>query len=309
MRNLIHKYSLRIPQRREVVAVWLVTVCLSASHVSIGGEAANSACQPTDSPQRIIASETLDVLSLNIAHGRGRSLNQMLVTRQRHRENLSDIAALLARTDAHVIALQEADAESLWSGGFDHVQFLVDATGYNCFIHGHHADTWLFTFGAALMSRTPISDADSHTFRPSWPTTMKGFVRGTVYWQNGGDAEPAQPVTIISVHLDFSRRKVREAQIAEMVEALSSVSTPVVILGDFNADWNADDSPVREVAGEFGLRPYTPTEGKLGTYGKAKRLDWILISKELQFVKYEVVPGLVSDHLALLAKIGWAGED
>jgi len=284
-------------------------VCLPAANVSLGEEAANGDCQPADAPKQIIASETLDVLSLNIAHGRGRSLNQMLVTRQGHRDNLKDIAALFARTGAHVIALQEADAESLWSGGFDHVRFLVDATGYNCFIHGHHADTWLFTFGAALMSKSPISDADSHTFQPSWPTTTKGFVRGRVYWQNGGDAEPMQPVTIISVHLDFSRRKVREAQIAEMVEALSGVSTPVVILGDFNADWNADDSPVREVASEFGLRTYTPAAAKLGTYGKAKRLDWILISEELQFIEYAVVPGLVSDHLALLAKIGWADED
>jgi endonuclease/exonuclease/phosphatase family metal-dependent hydrolase len=156
------------------------------------------------------------------------------------------------------------------------------------------------------MSRFPLNDAASHTFRPSPPTTTKGFVRGTVYWQNGDDEAPPRPVTLISVHLDFSRRKVREAQIAEMVEALTGVSTPVIILGDFNADWTADDSPVREVADEFGLRAFTPTEEKLGTYGKAKRLDWILISEELRFVEYAVVPGLVSDHLALLAKIGWA---
>lgn len=284
----------------------LAAACLPSVNEAEGVEPGNIACLPAEKSEQVIASETLDVLTLNLAHGRGRAMNQMLVTGDRHRSNLEDVAALLMRTGAHVIALQEADAASLWSGGFDHVAFLAAATDYKCFIHGHHADTWLFTFGAALMSRLPISDTGSHTFRRSPPTTTKGFVRGTVYWQNGEAAASVRPVTLISVHLDFSRRKVREAQIAEMTEALNGLSTPVIILGDFNADWTADDSPVREVAGEFGLRAFTPTEEKLGTYGKAKRLDWILISEELRFIEYAVVPGLVSDHLALLAKIGWA---
>ena len=284
----------------------LAAACLPGGNEAEAVEPGNTACLPAEISEQIIVSETLDVLSLNVAHGRGRAMNQMLVTGNRHRRNLEDVAALLMRAEAHVIAIQEADAASLWSGGFDHVKFLAAATDYKCFIHGHHADTWLFTFGSALMSRFPLSETASHTFRPSPPTTTKGFVRGTVYWQNGDGSAPPRPVTLISVHLDFSRRKVRDAQIAEMVDELSGLSTPVIILGDFNADWIADDSSVREVADELGLRAFTPTEEKLGTYGKAKRLDWILISEELQFIDYAVVPGLVSDHLALLAKIGWA---
>jgi len=277
------------------LAILLAGVCLPGVNEAAGVEPGNAACLPAEKSEQVIASETLDVLSLNVAHGRGRAMNQMLVTSERHRSNLEDVAALLMRTGAHVIALQEADAPSLWSGGFDHVDFLASATDYKCFIHG-------------LMSRFPISEMASHTFSPSPPTTTKGFVRGTVYWQNDDGEAPPRPVTLISVHLDFSRRKVREAQIAEMVEALNGLSTPVIILGDFNADWAADDSPVREVAGEFGLRTFTPAADKLGTYGKAKRLDWILISEELRFIEYAVVPGLVSDHLALLAKIGWAAD-
>lgn len=272
-----------------------------------GAEPGTTGCEPADSPHRIIVSDTLDVLTLNVGHGRGTAWNQMLVTRDRHQRNLEAVSALLIRARAHVVALQEADASSLWSGRFDHVGFLAAATDYTCSIHGHHADTWLFTFGAALMSGFLMSDTGSHVFESSPPTTTKGFVRATVQWQSGDDAT-ARTITLISVHLDFSRRKVREAQIAEMVDALTGVSTPLIILGDFNADWTADDSPVREVAREFRLRAFMPTAEELGTYKSTKRLDWILISEELEFVDYAVLPDVVSDHFALVAKIGWAAD-
>ena len=34
-----------------------------------------------------------------------------------------------------------------------------------------------------------------------------------------------------------------------------------------------------------------------------KRLDWILISEELEFVSYQVLPDIVSDHLPLIVEI------
>jgi hypothetical protein len=42
----------------------------------------------------------------------------------------------------------------------------------------------------------------------------------------------------------------------------------------------------------------------LSTYGdKGARLDWILISPDLQFSKYVVVPDVISDHYAVAAEI------
>jgi len=232
----------------------------------------------------------------------------MLVTGKKTRRNLEDIADLLVRVDAHVIGLQEADAPSGWSGGFDHVEFLAEAAGYPCFEHGHHADSWLYTFGSALLSRFTLTNAESHSFKPSPPTTTKGFVRADVQW-NAGTETSAGPVTVISVHLDFSRRKVREAQIAEMKEALAGVETPFVILGDFNADWQTAESIVRGLAEEYDLRAFDPLADGLGTYKKRRRFDWILLSKQLDFVTYEVLPDIVSDHLAIVAEIAWATDD
>ena len=59
---------------------------------------------------------------------------------------------------------------------------------------------------------------------------------------------------------------------------------------------------------KFSLQAFSPTTEELGTYKTTRRLDWILISEELRFVEYTVLPDLVSDHLASVAKIGWAIE-
>ena len=256
----------------------------------------------------VINSKTLDLLTLNVAHGRGTALNQMLVSASQHRQNLDVIAAILRDSGTYIVALQEADAPSLWSGKFNHVDYLTEASGFPFSVHGYHADSWPYTYGAALQSRFKLSHTESHRFSPSWPTASKGFVRASILWRNGETASQ-ESVTLVSVHLDFSRENVREAQIHEMINDLEALDTPLIIMGDFNADWSVDDSPVRVLARALGLQVYRPATQDLGTYKGSERLDWILISEELRFVEYTVLPDIVSDHLAVMARIGWEKED
>jgi endonuclease/exonuclease/phosphatase family metal-dependent hydrolase len=259
----------------------------------------------SDLSSAILESDTLELLTLNVAHGRGTALNQILVSAAQHRENLEEIASILLASDAQVVALQEADAPSLWSGKFDHVEYLAETTGYRFSAHGYHATAWPFTYGAALMTKSRMNDTRSHRFRPTWPTATKGYVRGTINWRNGEEEDSVRPVTLVSVHLDFSREEVRKAQIEELVDDLSEMTTPLIIMGDFNADWSSDNSPVRQLANAIGLRAFRPTTQEFSTYKDIKRLDWILISDELKFIDYAVLPNIVSDHLAVVAKIGW----
>lgn len=259
-----------------------------------------------DLPRAVVESVSMDLLSLNVAHGRGTALNQLLVSGNGHRDNLDRIAEILLRSEADVVALQEADAPSLWSGDFDHVAYLSQATDYKAFVHGYHARAWPYTYGAALMSRYRVENMHSHQFIPSWPTANKGFVRGQLHWTRSGD--PAV-VTLVSVHLDFSREAVRQAQVRELIEDLAPLQRPLVVMGDFNADWSNPDSPTRVLARELELHAYNPGADDLGTYKGDRRLDWILISRELDFVEYTVLPEIVSDHLAVKASITWRTED
>jgi endonuclease/exonuclease/phosphatase family metal-dependent hydrolase len=250
---------------------------------------------------------SLRFVSLNVAHGRKDGLNQLLQRSSRIRGNLRQVSDLLRRVDADVVALQEADGPSRWSGSFDHVAWLSGQAGYAWQASSAQAQSWMYSYGTAILSRWPLSDSYAHTFRPSPPTPDKGFQMVRLDWPPGGATGKATGIDVVSVHLDFSRARVRQRQIAELIEVLGRRSAPVVVLGDFNSEWKSKDEVVRKLAERLGLLAYQPESDDLVTYpSAARRLDWILISRELEFRAYGVLPDIVSDHLAVVAEVGVA---
>jgi endonuclease/exonuclease/phosphatase family metal-dependent hydrolase len=252
----------------------------------------------------VLESEFLRVVTLNIAHGRKDARNQVFLKGETIRDNLLEVAGLMDQAEADVIALQEADAGSKWSGKFNHVELLAENSANSCVVHGIHASNRIYNFGTALLSRHAFQGAFTHTFKPSKPTTTKGFSVGALDWNPGGALAVPKRVKFVSVHLDFSRRSVRRSQIAEMVSVLGQIEGPMILLGDFNTDWQTEDSSLKYLADTLGLAVYKPHAEGLSTYGeKGARLDWILISPELEFSIYYVKPDVVSDHYAVAADI------
>ena len=133
----------------------------------------------------------------------------------------------------------------------------------------------------------------------------KGFTLGQIAWQPDSSRAGPLLVDVVSVHLDFSRKSVREYQIREMGKVLSGRKHSAIILGDFNSDWFAKEQVVRTLAAENGLHVFLPEARDLGTYSSTdRRLDWILISDDLEFVGYKVLRDVLSDHKAIVATIG-----
>jgi endonuclease/exonuclease/phosphatase family metal-dependent hydrolase len=247
----------------------------------------------------------LRVMSLNLAHGRRDGVNQILLKEQTFRDSLDAVAALLYREHVDILALQEADGPSRWSGGFDHVGTLAQIGGYPWHERASHAKNWLFDYGTALISRVPFIETVAHTFQPSPPTLNKGMLLAQIAWQGKEVGGQTYLVDVVSVHLDFSRRKVREQQIEEMLTVLAERVFPIIVMGDFNSDWFSQASVVRVLAQRADLQVFRPDAKDLGTYGEAgHRYDWILISDELEFKEYKVLPDVVSDHRAVVAEIG-----
>lgn len=255
-----------------------------------------------------ILSGPLKVLSLNLAHGRKDAFNQLFVSNKTIVNNLSDVANTLRQSDADIIALQEADGPSRWSGNINHVSQLAEQADYPWHCRSGHARSWLFDYGTALLSRGYFVETIGHSFVPTPPTTTKGFILGQVGWRPHENSQATILIDIISVHLDFSRSKVRQQQISEITEVLVSRSNPVILLGDFNSDWLEDDSVVVELARRSRLHSYHPEAGNFGTYKSGeRRYDWILISSELEFKNYAVLPDILSDHQAVIAEVGLNG--
>ena len=265
---------------------------------------AAAGCPAAEEGAGAIESDVIRVATLNIAHGRKDGRNQMLLGEDTIRGNLVEVAGLLDRSEADVIALQEVDAESKWSGKFNHLDYLSVNSAYVCNFHGLHASGWLYDFGTALLARRSFHRNFGHSFEPSWPTTTKGFSFASLDWNPGGALPEPVGVNFVSVHLDFSRRSVRRSQIDEMVAELSQIEGPMVMMGDFNTDWQTTDSSLKYLAEQMNLSVFKPHAEGLSTYGdKGARLDWILISEELEFSRYSVFPDVVSDHYAVAAEV------
>ena len=242
----------------------------------------------------------MKVMTLNLAHGRGQKWHQWLLDREAIEANLKCVAAVLGRESPDVVALQEADGPSFWSGGFDHIAHLADAAGYPYQVRGEHVQRRRLVYGTSLLSRIPIHQAVSVTFPRSLPTTTKGFVVGRVAMPQRSSLK----IDVASVHLDFLRPAIRRRQTAQIVASLRERDTPQIILGDFNCAWRSRDRCLHRLADELDLATYEPSSRHLWTFPRLhRRLDWIFISSSLRFISYRVLADCLSDHRAVVAEV------
>lgn len=245
--------------------------------------------------------EQLTLVSLNLAHGRGTAFSQLLIANDRFGENLQQVANTLAPLKPDLIALQEADAASRWSGNFDHVGYLANRLGVDERAHSLHIDNWAVSYGTALLSRLPMAEQIDHVFAGSFPTPNKGFTLVRIHWQPD-PAQPAQAIDVVSLHLDFSRQSVRLAQMAELIEIVAERDAALIVMGDFNDARLAAELLPTAMAKQDRLLHSHPQAGEMPTY-KSKVLDWILISEELTFSSYQVLEAPLSDHRAVVARV------
>lgn len=246
------------------------------------------------------ADPALTVMTLNMAHGRGDSFHQLLQTTDTTLGNLDAIAVMLNREQPDVIALQEADGPSFWSGNFNHVAYLAERSPYSWAVNGQQVAGIGLSYGTALLSSLELQQPQAITFDPSLALIRKGFVVSTIDWPGQPDVQ----VDIVSVHLDFSSEYTRRQQARELIAVMRDRGRPMIVMGDLNTDWHHEDSTVRLITTELDLSAHSPDAQGMATFPlSGKRLDWILLSKNLEFNSYHVVADVLSDHRGVVAKV------
>lgn len=257
-------------------------------------------------PPRDNAPTVLSVATLNLAHGRGLAVSQFTLPPEKFQANIDAIADLVRDKHPDVLALQEADGPCAWSGGFDHIRRLVERSKYPHAHHGLHFRVELgpaaLRYGTALLARVPLRDTNSHAFNPP-PFHTKGFVSARVEFDG-------RTLVVVSVHLDSQSPVTRRRQVDTMVGVLADSDAPLVVMGDLNSRWSNENDAARLLASKLGLSAYQPDQQKLNTFRAnlpVRRIDWILISPQLEFVSYTIWPEQVSDHLGVAAKLRWRG--
>ena len=283
-----------------VVVVYTFSVVTAGQpEAKLGAREHNTEAKRTDKTGRI------RLLSLNLAHGRKDGLQQILLSRKEIEKNLVDIAEVLQREKPDVVALQEADGPSFWSGSFDHVAYLAEQSRFAWSLRAANLDGWGLSYGTGLLTNLKPTDSFGVTFSSSAPTPSKGFLVTALSLPG----EPAVEIDVVSLHLDFSRQSVRTRQVSELVTYLRKRGRPLILVGDFNAEWDDTGSSVRSTAKQLGLSAYKPNSKNFKTFPTLdSRLDWVLVSEEFNFVNYMVLSDVISDHQAVLVELELVAE-
>lgn len=245
------------------------------------------------------------LVTWNIAHGRRRGPHQALQPTPRLHRNVLDVGMALSDTSVDIVALQEADGPSAWSGGFDHVATLARLVGLDYHFRGEHQQMrvgrYSLSYGTALLSRHPMHTITSHKFGENWRDT-KGFVAATIpipEWEG-------REIDVVSVHLDFLAPSIRRRQIRQLLRVLEQRRHPLVLLGDLNCSLEVEPETMQLLTRQLGLHAHAP-DTHFPTYPSirpVRRIDWVLVSEELAFGKeHFTLPHRVSDHLGVVADL------
>lgn len=260
--------------------------------------------QPGAEPLPPRSPDAVRLVTLNVAHGRRRVLHQAFVRRSTTKRNLDAVAQTLVGVGPDVVALQEADGPSAWSGNFDHVAALAAESRLDDHFRGDHNPFHVgrrqLASGTALLARWQLCDPHSERFGTTWRCT-KGFVVATVAIPAWGGLE----IDLVSVHLDFLKPNLRRRQIEAMSNSLADRGRPLIMLGDLNCCWRHEPRTLALLCERLGLHAHAPSLHRptYPAYLPRRRLDWILLSEELTFVHHRRLPVKLSDHLGVVADV------
>ena len=242
--------------------------------------------------------DEITVITINMAHGRGKGVNQIFQSKKVFEKNLTSIGDIIKREKADIVALQEADAPSWWSGKYSHVKKVGEFGGMKFSVQGKNVDGLGLHYGTAIVTKVDIKKAKQITFNRNIPTFSKGFVIATCIWPN----DPKFYFDVVSIHLDFASAKVRKKQLRQLGDELRKNNRPVIIMGDFNTD--ATKQLLPEFLNALELSTWKQNDTEIITFpGLNTRIDWIIVSHEFRILRQSVLDDVVSDHKALKAVI------
>ena len=160
--------------------------------------------------------DSIRVVSYNIKHGRG---NDNVV-------DLDRTAAVLRRLRPDIIGLQEVDDRAKRSGSVAQAEYLGKALGLH-HAFGRFMDFQGGAYGMAVLTRYPIESVQEVALpEGNEPrTALSVQVKGP----------DGQPLTIVNVHFDWVEDdRFRFAQAEALTRHLDRLTTPYLLLGDFN---------------------------------------------------------------------------
>jgi len=254
----------------------------------------------------------LRLLTFNIAHARGASpVHQSLRSGAGLRANLLKIARLIHRLEADVVALQEIDEDSRWSGSFNHLEFLREHTGLAHAVHGvnnRRGGRYHLNYGNAILSRFPVPHHENVSFG-----------RGTIGQKGFQFVEidtPGGRLPLVNAHLHHRSRRLRLRQAAQLARFLDAQRahrrgrwrTDPIVCGDLNNPAGRPDATAGLLRhlGQFERYRLFPTGrggGVAPTFPSlwpSRPLDYVMLPETCAGAASMVIRSFLSDHRPVL---------
>lgn len=219
--------------------------------------------------------------------------------------DLGGIAEVIRQRAPDIVGLQEVDVH--WSGRSeweDQAQRLAEMLGMEIFyapiyrVPNPKEGQPVREFGLAFLSRHPIRAKINHQITrlstqpdESQPELKPGFPEIVV------DID-GRPLRLFNTHLDYRPDpRVRVAQVKEMLEIIGEINGPTILLGDLNARPDAEE--IRGLLARFRDAWNENERGPGHTFpakNPDRRIDYLLVSEEIQVERVEVIATEASDH-------------
>ena len=198
---------------------------------------------------------------------------------------LFDTIDFLKQVDADIICLQEVNESA--RAGFQVSSFKEELKMNSHF--GANVVDLGYNYGLATYSKYPIKE-EEHIYLSSF-REQRGMLHTTV-------KVDYRKLNIINVHLGLENNE-REIQIKELLDFIKKLGDePYIVLGDFNqGNINIDNNILKDVAKELG-------KSNILTFPTGlDRIDYILVSPNVEVLEYDVLIKDMSDHYPIFAKI------
>lgn len=314
---------------RRPLALLIPSLMLGICFIFPPGIAAPQAAQQL--PEAQAPDRELRVMTYNIKHGQSNaSCTQppRMPGQPPSADCNLDLAGTIAAIRAHapdVVALQEVDR--FWARSAYTDQPAAIAAGlemeHHCFganlDHGPDSHSTVpHQYGTALISRFPILSCTNTPL-----TTFSGWeqrgILGAILNVGG------VPTRVYSTHLQASRRvkgvfqsatPQRVLQVQDIMNLLSEVSDPVVLMGDFNAGSTSSEmkplyTSLLDVWREAGAGNGNTSPAKI-TGDPRSRIDYIFVSPDVAissvYVPIDGQTRLASDHYPVVSHIAVPGS-
>lgn len=215
--------------------------------------------------------------------------------------DLARIAEVIRRERPDLVGLQEVDRGVRRTEGVDQIAELARLTKMeyvfapNLQFQGGH-------YGVAVLSRHPIMEIDHRRYEHLREAERRGFIRVAV-------RVSGRLVNFVTTHLDYQHADNRLYETRQLLDALSDVTTPLVVAGDFNDEPNGDSYKLMTEKFTDGWAESNRNATKEGLTFPAdkpvKTIDYVFIRRDARTRarRARVLQTLASDHLPLVVEV------